>query len=348
MINKLLGGIALTVMLLTCISCTKVMRLGYRITGTVSEEGQWRKTAVKELLPEDIYVSDQLVIRCSRTLSTSAPFTETASDPPNTAWTRIIPDTLVIKSGDKISVDTEAEMIYFCANNDLYSCNYKGENLINHSPDLDLNLSQAILSADRRYITMLSYSLVFGTTSLNRYDLQTGEFLHVWPSFNVTWAAYNPDLDRFYYFSSWGSLHSCNSDGSDDLEHFEGILGESWGYCRSNGDRYIGSFTKPASGAREGMVFDISTGEISQIENLDRMAFNPCKNELTYSIRFGAKSELRRRNLDDGSEIQIHNGHVKKPDTVATYVALNYRQDGKATLFTANVATPLTASLYDD
>lgn len=78
------------------------------------------------------------------------------------------------------------------------------------------------------------------------------------------------------------------------------------------------------------------------------MEFNPCKNELTYSIRFGAQSELRRRNLDDGSEIQIHNGRVKKPDTVATYVALNYRQDGKALLFTANVSTPLTASLYDD
>ncbi|MDD3563578.1 MAG: hypothetical protein PHR32_07890 [Candidatus Cloacimonetes bacterium] len=348
MTNKLLGGIVLIVMLLSCSSCEKLLRMNYRITGTVSEEGQWRQADAKELLPKDIYVSDALVINCSGTLFTSAPFTQTESDPFHETWTQIIPDSLTIAWGNFISVDTVAEKIYFCANKGLYSCSYSGEDLIKHALDLSLTFINPVLSADRRYITMLNLSSGYNQGKLNRYDLQTSELLHLEQPGDATWAAYNPELDKFYYFSSLGALHSINPDGSDEVSHFEGFRGKTWEFCQSNKDRYIGAFSKASPNGGTGMVFDISTGEVSLIENLDRMAFNPCKNELSYSIRSDAKAKLYRRNLDDGSEVLIHNGRVKKPDKIATYLSLNYRQDGKSMLFTAMVATPLTAGLYDE
>ena len=336
---RVLGGILLIVMLFCGFYCNSPMGWSYRITGTVDEDGNWLRAEAKELLSVDTYVSDELAIRCSQTLSKSDPFTFSFSDPFDVAWTRIIPDTLVIAGGDFISVDTMAEKIYFCANKDLYSCNYSGGNLINYTSDLDSTFINPVLSADRRYITMLSLTPVYRQRKLNRYDLFTGEFLHLNQAGSAMWAAYNPGLDKFYYFSYYyGALHSINPDGSAEATHFAGFTNEA-SFSHSTGDRYVLASGKTSSEGRTGMVFDISTGDISQIENLDRMVLNPCKNELTYSIRTEDKAELHRRDLDDSSDVLIHSGRLKKPDKIVAYPALHYRQDGGFMIFTAIVET---------
>lgn len=342
---RILGGILLVVMLLCGTYCYTPVGWSYRITGTVDEDGHWLRAEAKELLSVDTYVSDELAIRCSQTLSKSDPFTFSTSDPFNVAWTRIIPDSLVIVGGDFISVDTVSETIYFCANKDLYSCSYSGKNLINHTPDLGFTFIKPVLSADRRYITMLSLSAVNYGGKLNRYDLQTGEFVHLEQTGDAKWAAYNPGLDKFYYFSYSGALHSINPDGSGEATHFAGFTNEARFY-QSNGDRYILTSGKTSSEGRTAVVFDLSTGEISQIENLVNMALNPCKNELTYSIRSDDKAELWRRDLNDGSEFLIHSGRLKKPDKIVAYPALHYRQDGGFMIFTIIIETIVQEGPY--
>ena len=342
---RILGGILLIVILFCGFYCNHPMGWSYRITGTVDEDGNWLQAEAKEFYFADTYVSDELAIRCSQTLSKSDPFTFSFSDPFNVAWTRIIPDSLVIAGGDFISVDTVAEKIYFCANKDLYSCNYRGDNLLNHTLDIGYTFIKPVLSADRRYITMLSLSSVNYGGKLNRYDLQTGEFVHLEQAGNAKWAAYNPGLDKFYYFTYFGALHSIKPDGNDPASHFAGFTNEA-AFYHSTGDRYVLASGKTSSEGRTGMVFDISTGEISQIENLDRMVLNPCKNELTYSIRTEDKAELHRRDLNDGSDVLIHSGRLKKPDKIVAYPALHYRQDGGFLIFTAIVETIVQEGPY--
>lgn len=342
---RILGGILLVVMLLCGFYCNTPMGWSYRITGTVDENGHWLRAEAKELLSVDTYVSDVLAIRCSQTLSKSDPFTFSTSDPFNVAWTRIIPDSLVIVGGDFISVDTVSETIYFCANKDLYSCSYSGGNLMNYTSDLDSTFINPVLSADRRYITMLSLTPIYRQRKLNRYDLLTGEFLHLNQTGSAEWAAYNPGLDKFYYFSYNGALHSINPDGSGEVTHFAGFTNEARFY-QSNGDRYILTSGKTSSEGRTAVVFDISTGEISQIENLDNMALNPYKNELTYSIRSDDRAELWRRDLNDGSDVLIHSGRLKKPDKIVAYPALHYRLDGGFMIFTIIIKTIVQEGPY--
>lgn len=326
MMMKMMAALLLVLMLLGCISCEDDMGGELEIPGMVDEDGHWYRIFGKKLHRTDTYVSDGLAIRCSSKLSTSVPFTD--------LWTSISPDTLVIRSGDLLCLHPASETIYFCANKDLYSCNYQGGKLTNHTMDIDYTFIRPILSSDARYITMLSLSSVNYGGKLNRLDLQTGEFVHLEQTGIAAWAAYNAAQDRFYYFSQSAALSSIGIDGSDPATHFAGFE-EAVVFCQSDGSQYIGAYSNDPWKTHQGVIFDIAHGEIFQIENMGRMTLNPRKNELTYSVNYGDRCELWRKDLELGTQLRIHSGRLSNSHLISGYNNFLYRQDGESLYFTA-------------
>lgn len=328
MVAKLFLCIISLIMLITT-SCT-TMPWEYGIVGYVDADELWVQTYKKEFHSFDTYVSEELAIRCNISLQKGTPGTD--------VWTPITPTNLVIRSGDFVSVDIVSEKIYFCANGDLYSCDYDGNNLLNHTLKYDYTFLKPVLTSDRQYITMLSLSSVNYGGKLNRFDLSSGELLHLEQPGNAAWATFNLEQNKFFYFSRYSALYSINPDGSEQITHFNGFESEAL-FCKSNSNRFLGAWTTPRDEIGIGIVFDSFSGEILQIDDLDCMTLNPQNEELTYSTITDGRAVLRRTNLVSGSELLIHDGDLQGSDTISHYIRLTYRQDGERISFFAVILT---------
>jgi hypothetical protein len=84
-----------------------------------------------------------------------------------------------------------------------------------------------------------------------------------------------------------------------------------------------------------GIVYDCLTDEILQIDDVNYMAINPLKAELTYTHDEGEWAVLRRRDLISGEQIVIHNGGLSGDDYISAYPYFLYRLDGKKLVFKA-------------
>lgn len=330
---KLLTGLLLLILALGSCLYTD-MGYTFDMFGEVDAEGTWRITDPNPLYHSDIYIQDDLAIRCVESLK--------RGNPSQDIWWQITPDSLVIRAGDFVAVDTLAQKIYFCANKDLYSCDYDGQHLVNHTPDAERIFLKPVLCEDNRHISLLSITYVNYGGSLNLLDLETGEIEYLELNEAATWGRYDCQRDRFFYISKFGRLCSVARDGSDRIVHFSGFLDQA-SYCSSFDGRYLGLWVW---GYMYGIVYDCLTDEILQIDDVNYMAINPLKAELTYTHDEGDWAVLRRRDLISGEQIVIHNGGLSGDDYISAYPYFLYRLDGKKLVFKASRHTIVQEGPY--
>ncbi|MDD3294189.1 MAG: hypothetical protein PHG20_05835 [Geobacteraceae bacterium] len=202
------------------------------------------------------------------------------------------------------------------------------------------------LSAEGRYVTMLSQSNVIYGGKLNLFDLETGELVHLEQPGNASWAVYNPELDKFFYSNPYGTLYSIKPDSTDLVTHFAGFSVEA-NTSRTMDNRFIAIWKASKDELNTCFVYDCLTGSSFSLDNTGFIALNPVKPELTY-VRFdGEKAKLIRRHLETGDEIMIHDAHNKGGGYISGYSSFNYRMDGEKLRFVVYIMTKAAVGPYD-
>lgn len=320
--------ILMAVLMLLCISCDDMI-FSFEVYSSIDIDGRNLLTNDNRLYlqseADPLYVSDQAIFHLSSTIKKRR-LSETVTR-------RIIPDSLICNTNSYLAISATEEKLYFCANGDLYSCDFDGNQLTNLTPDNTVTLIQPKLSEDGRYITMIRLQNNF-YGSIYRIDLQSGEHVEVTPIPLTDYAVYKSSEDRYYYFS-YGSAYSKDADGTItriiSQENPYGSKDSKIGY--SHDLRYFATVLTSIYGETYPLkIYDTQSGETRQIDRCQSFAFSPAENKVIYSSNAYDMRDVRCLDLDTGNTNLLFDG-IFLDKFFTSINTFNIRNDGQKLYF---------------